>query len=249
MITLLGTPRRCCDGVTRRETLQAGALSALGVSLPTLLAAEEARTRPRRREGQERHPALPARRRGDAGHDRPQAERPAEVARRVQADRDQRARHPHLRTPAADGAVDAQDRAWSARSITGRLSQHAAELHRASSRSLDDIVSTTRHLSAEHGLGVRVPARRRAATAQLPDYVYMPCYLGWGQAIRRPGPYARLSRPALRSALHRSASPYRRSPVRPKPGAPAACCAASRGCPTACSPEASRSTASTRAAA
>jgi Protein of unknown function (DUF1501) len=24
----------------------------------------------------------------------------------------------------------------------------------------------------------------------LPAYVYMPCYLGWGQAIRRPGPYA-----------------------------------------------------------
>src|SRR5262249_24205808 len=25
---------------------------------------------------------------------------------------------------------------------------------------------------------------------ELPAYVYMPCYLGWGQAIRRPGPYA-----------------------------------------------------------
>jgi hypothetical protein len=24
----------------------------------------------------------------------------------------------------------------------------------------------------------------------LPAYVYMPCYLGWGQSIRRPGPYA-----------------------------------------------------------
>ncbi len=28
-----------------------------------------------------------------------------------------------------------------------------------------------------------------AARADFPDYVYMPCYLGWGQAIRRPGPY------------------------------------------------------------
>ena len=28
----------------------------------------------------------------------------------------------------------------------------------------------------------------RAAT-ELPDYIYMPCYLGWGQAIRRAGPY------------------------------------------------------------
>src|SRR5262249_20921187 len=31
------------------------------------------------------------------------------------------------------------------------------------------------------------PVRRRR---ELPDYVYMPCPLGWGQAIRRPGPYA-----------------------------------------------------------
>ena len=30
----------------------------------------------------------------------------------------------------------------------------------------------------------------RRDQGELPDYVYMPCYLGWGQAIRRPGPYA-----------------------------------------------------------
>ena len=29
-ITLLGSPKRCCDGWTRRETLKAGALSLLG---------------------------------------------------------------------------------------------------------------------------------------------------------------------------------------------------------------------------
>src|SRR5947199_3051549 len=33
MLTMLGTPRRCCDGLTRRETLQAGALSLLGMTL------------------------------------------------------------------------------------------------------------------------------------------------------------------------------------------------------------------------
>src|SRR5262245_58529506 len=43
MITILGTPRPCCDGVTRRETLQAGALSVLGgfLNLPSLLALED----------------------------------------------------------------------------------------------------------------------------------------------------------------------------------------------------------------
>src|SRR3954451_10244740 len=42
MLTMLGSPRRCCDGLTRRETLKAGALSALGgfFNLPSLLAAE-----------------------------------------------------------------------------------------------------------------------------------------------------------------------------------------------------------------
>jgi hypothetical protein len=29
MLTVLGTPRRCCDGITRRQSLQAGALAVL----------------------------------------------------------------------------------------------------------------------------------------------------------------------------------------------------------------------------
>src|ERR1700722_20019720 len=41
MLTVLGSPRRLCDGWTRRETLRAGALSLVGgLSLPQLLAAE-----------------------------------------------------------------------------------------------------------------------------------------------------------------------------------------------------------------
>ena len=30
----------------------------------------------------------------------------------------------------------------------------------------------------------------RGGRGELPDYVYMPCWLGWGQAFRRAGPYA-----------------------------------------------------------
>src|SRR5205823_4044298 len=50
MLTLLGSPRRCCDGLTRRETLKAGAIAALGgFGLPQLLSAEEtSRRRPGR---------------------------------------------------------------------------------------------------------------------------------------------------------------------------------------------------------
>src|SRR5262249_55068463 len=49
MLTMLGSARRCCDGLTRRETLQAGALSVLGgFGLPALLQAEENRPPGRR---------------------------------------------------------------------------------------------------------------------------------------------------------------------------------------------------------
>jgi Protein of unknown function (DUF1501) len=43
MITMLGSPRRLCDGLTRRETLTAGALSLLGgaFNLPSLMALEK----------------------------------------------------------------------------------------------------------------------------------------------------------------------------------------------------------------
>src|SRR5437762_4374982 len=45
MLTMLGSRRRACDGVTRRETLKIGALSALGglFNLPALLRAEQSR--------------------------------------------------------------------------------------------------------------------------------------------------------------------------------------------------------------
>jgi len=70
MITMLGTPRRCCDGLTRRETLKAGALSLLsGFTLPNLLQAEEARSRDAWPQGKERHSALSPRRGRHPGHD------------------------------------------------------------------------------------------------------------------------------------------------------------------------------------
>src|SRR5881227_2458463 len=55
MITVLGSPRLCCDGLTRRETLKAGALSLLGgfFNLPSLLALERAGG-PRARRGKAR---------------------------------------------------------------------------------------------------------------------------------------------------------------------------------------------------
>src|SRR4051794_33572933 len=39
MITLLGRPSRCCEGLTRREWLRLGGLGSLGLGLPDLLRA------------------------------------------------------------------------------------------------------------------------------------------------------------------------------------------------------------------
>src|SRR6187455_366548 len=42
MLTVLGNPRRTCDGLTRRELMQVGGAGILGRSLPRLLAGENA---------------------------------------------------------------------------------------------------------------------------------------------------------------------------------------------------------------
>src|SRR5438105_1672155 len=42
MITVMGRPRRTCSGMTRRQLLQAGGAGLFGVSVPRVLAAEEA---------------------------------------------------------------------------------------------------------------------------------------------------------------------------------------------------------------
>src|ERR1700692_2022799 len=57
----------------------------------------------------------------------------------------------------------------------------------------------------------------RTETRDLPDYVYMPCYLGWGQAIRRPGPYAGFLGQRY-DALYTECAPFR-DPASPTPAA------------------------------
>src|SRR5207244_10980561 len=59
MLTMLGSPRPSCDGLTRRETLKVGALSLLGgfFNLPSLLAVERS-ARPRALRGQAKNVIL-----------------------------------------------------------------------------------------------------------------------------------------------------------------------------------------------
>jgi hypothetical protein len=44
MLRILGSPRQFCDGRTRREFIQAGALGAFGLGLSDWLRAEDARS-------------------------------------------------------------------------------------------------------------------------------------------------------------------------------------------------------------
>ena len=118
MLRLLGSQRRCCDGLTRRETLAAGALTLLGggFNLPSLLAAE-ARKPASERPGKAKNVILLYLLGGAATQDmwdlKPDA--PAEVRGEFKPDRHERARHPDLRAPAADGASGCTRRRSSAR--------------------------------------------------------------------------------------------------------------------------------------
>src|SRR5438270_475633 len=55
----------------------------------------------------------------------------------------------------------------------------------------------------------------------LPAYVYMPCWLGWGQAFRRAGPYGGFLGKRY-DALTTECQPYHDPGLTPRPGNPAA---------------------------
>ncbi|REJ92225.1 MAG: DUF1501 domain-containing protein [Planctomycetota bacterium] len=189
MFSVLGSPRRCCDGLTRRETLHAGALSALGgFGLPQLLSANEA--------GQ-------------------QAEGPAKnvillfllggAATQDMFD---------LKPEAPDG-VRSEFKPISTTVPGLQVCEHLPQM--AQTMQTAAVVRSVTHQAGCHNTlptytGYEIPLTDNTTTKEsyppsmgsvceylrlkegrgnggLPDYVYMPCYLGWGQGIRRPGPY------------------------------------------------------------
>ncbi len=195
MLRLLGSPRRCCDGITRRETLQAGTLAMLaglgagraaglrGAALETAAAGT-----PLVRPGRAKSVIMLYLLGGAPGQDmfdlKPQA--PAEVRGDFQ--------------PIATSAPGVEIcehlpkmARWMHRAAVVRSVHHQAGCHNTLpsysgyEAVLDNIVSTKYSYPPSMGsvcqyLGLAPP--------QLPAYVYMPCYLGWGQSIVRPGPYA-----------------------------------------------------------
>jgi hypothetical protein len=195
MITMLGSPRRCCDGLTRRETLKVGALSALGgaFTLPHLLRAEETRRPPRRGKAKS---VIVLYLLGGAGTQdmwdmKPNA--PAEVRGEFK--------------PIASSVPGVQVcehlpwlARWIHRAALVRSVNHKAGCHNplpsysGYEATLADITTTKDTYPPSMGAVceyVKAGAGRAPPDGEhFPAYVYLPCYLGWGTAIRYPGPYA-----------------------------------------------------------
>jgi hypothetical protein len=186
MLTMLGSRRRCCDGITRRETLRAGALSALGgLGLPQLL---QAKADGHTVSGQAKSVIVLYLLGGAPTQDmydlKPEA--PKEVGGEFR--------------PIPTSADGVQ--------ICELLPMSARWMHKTA------IVRSVNHKAGCHNpmpsyTGYEVPLDNIALTkasyppsmgalceylnpndARIPAYAYLPCYLGWGQSIRRPGPYA-----------------------------------------------------------
>jgi hypothetical protein len=188
MLTLLGSPRRCCDGLTRRETLTAGALSLLGggFTLPGLLAAEERRPADAR-PGKARSVILLYLLGGAATQDmwdlKPNA--PAEV------------RGEFKPVPTNVPGIQICEHLprtarWMHRAAIVRSVNHKAGCHNC----LPSYTGFEQPMPDQHPRETDPPSMGsvceylRQGRGDVPHYLYLPCWLGWGQAFRRAGPYA-----------------------------------------------------------
>ncbi|HUE75053.1 MAG TPA: DUF1501 domain-containing protein [Pirellulaceae bacterium] len=205
MLTMLGSPRRCCDGITRRETLKAGALSALGgLSLVDLLQAEQQQPEASARGGKAKRVIVLYLLGGAATQDmwdlKPDA--PSDIRTQFKP------------IPTTASGIEICEllpltAKWMHRGAIVRSLNHKAGCHNTLpsytglEQPLSDITTTKdsyppsmgsvcRYLAENVGQASRLPESQAGSLrheAELPPYVYMPCYLGWGQNIRRPGPY------------------------------------------------------------
>ncbi len=180
MLRVLGSAKRFCDGVTRREALAAGTLGMLGAALT----GGETATR----RGRAKSVIVLYLLGGAATQDmidlKPNA--PAEIRGEFR---------PIATTVPGIQICEHLPRTsrWLHKMALIRSLTHRAGCHNPLpsytgwEQMPPDIVSTRDSYPPSMG---SVCEYLRRGERDLPDYVYMPCHLGWGQAIRRPGPYA-----------------------------------------------------------
>ncbi len=189
-ITMFGSPRRLCDGLTRRETLQAGALSLLGgaFNLPSLLALEvNKRVKPGKAKSVILLYLLGGAPTQDMYDLKPNA--PEKI----------RGEFKPIDTNVAGiqiGELLPLSARWMHKSAIVRSVNHKAGCHNplpsytGHEIALADITSTKDTYPPSMG---SVCEYLRPPEKNLPDYIYLPDYAGAGNAggtVRYPGPYA-----------------------------------------------------------
>jgi hypothetical protein len=189
MLTLLGSPRRCCNGLTRRETLRAGTLSALGgLSLAHLASATSPAGEPFVFNGAVKQVITLFLLGGPATQDMWDLKPNGPVESRGEF-------KPIATTaPGFDVSEHLPGLArWAHRCAVVRTVNHQAGCHNplpgytGYGLPVDNLVTTKDTYPPSMGA---VCEYLSGARAELPAYAYLPNYLGWGQSIRRPGPYA-----------------------------------------------------------
>lgn len=188
MLTVLGGERRTAQGPTRREALRAGVLAGLGgLTLPGLWQAEAASTRP----GKAKHVVVLYLLGGAATQDMFDLKPDAPVGVKSEF-------KPIATSAPGVPICDQMPRLakWMHRAALVRSMTHKAGCHNplpsytGSEQALANIVTTSEGYPPSMGSVCEYLRQKSGRRSHLPDYVYMPCYLGWGQSIRRPGPYA-----------------------------------------------------------
>lgn len=218
MLTMLGSPRRCCDGLTRRETLKAGALSLLGgaFNLPRLLALEQ--NKPSlARPGKARSVILLYLLGGAATQDmfdlKPEA--PSGIRSEF--------RPIDTNVPGIRICEHLPGMArWMHRAALVRSVNHKAGCHNC----LPSYTGYEATMADQHPRDSDPPSMGsvceylKQGANEFPNYVYMPCWLGWGQAFRRAGPYGGFLGQRY-DPMFTECAPYHDKGVNPVPGNPA----------------------------
>lgn len=188
MITLLGSPRTCCDGLTRRESLQAGSLGLLGGGLLGGLtgqaaAAEGSKPRP----GKAKSVIVLYLLGGAPTQDMCDMKPLAPSGIRGEFD------PINSNVPGMQLCEHLPKSAkWMHKTAIIRTVNHKAGCHNPMPsltgypEPLPSIGVVQDHLPPSMGSVCEYLNKDRG---ELPAYVHMPCMLGWGQHIRRAGPY------------------------------------------------------------
>lgn len=193
MIHLLGSTKRVCGNFSRREMLRVGGLSLLGLSLDSLLRAEDARPTPL---------ALPARRAKSVIllylFGGPSVQETFDP--KPNAPREFRGEFGSIPTSVPGvhfceylpRMAKWMHRSTLIRSATHDMNDHSAGLlytmTGAPPEKLESLVPTLSTQAPSMNSVIEYLSRSERRT--MPATSWMPCYPGWGQQITRPGPFA-----------------------------------------------------------